>query len=348
MLLTHRVDRAVLRGALFSLCALLWPAPARGQGQTKTPPSARVEVSADQAAAAEALFQEARALVEKKEYAAACPKFAESQRLDPGIGTLMNLGDCYEKNGRMASAWATYREAIAEANRTDQRQREKDAAVLAARVEARLSRVTLRVPAANLRPGLKLSRDGQLVDPAQYGLSIPIDAGEHELRAEAPGHAPWSSRFGLAEGAKQELLVPALERLPEPAVAPPPGPQRTIGFVVAGAGIATVAAGGVLGLVAMSQRSEAQQLGCDDVACSTLEAKDKNDSALGLANVSTVLFIAGGVTTAAGVVLVATAPKRGPSAPPPVGGAPPPSAAASALWLGAARRGTGLSLQGRF
>ena len=43
---------------------------------------------------------------------------ARQYRLDPGAGTLLNLGDCYEKSGRTASGWAAFREAVAVAHRT--------------------------------------------------------------------------------------------------------------------------------------------------------------------------------------------------------------------------------------
>src|SRR5580704_7129436 len=67
------------------------------------------------APAAEALFAEGRRLVDAGDFANACPKFADSERLDPSVATLLNLGACYEKAGRTASAWATFREAISAA-----------------------------------------------------------------------------------------------------------------------------------------------------------------------------------------------------------------------------------------
>ena len=56
-------------------------------------------------AAAEALFSEGRSLASAGKCDEAIPKFQASQKLDPGIGTLLNLADCYEKVGRTASAW---------------------------------------------------------------------------------------------------------------------------------------------------------------------------------------------------------------------------------------------------
>ena len=66
-------------------------------------------------AAAQSLFSDARKLMLAGNFADACPKREESEKLDPGMGTLYNLGDCYEHVGKTASAWAAFDEVANEA-----------------------------------------------------------------------------------------------------------------------------------------------------------------------------------------------------------------------------------------
>src|SRR3954471_12905545 len=47
--------------------------------------------------AADALFQAGKQLITDKKYAEACSKYDASYKLDPTLGTLLNLADCYEK-----------------------------------------------------------------------------------------------------------------------------------------------------------------------------------------------------------------------------------------------------------
>ncbi|MBL8743281.1 MAG: hypothetical protein JNK04_19355, partial [Myxococcales bacterium] len=73
--------------------------------------------------AAEALFESAKQRMEAGDYAGACAKFDASQSLDPAIGTLLHLGDCYERIGRTASAWAAFLEAASLAEAAGQQPR---------------------------------------------------------------------------------------------------------------------------------------------------------------------------------------------------------------------------------
>src|SRR5271169_4663698 len=111
---------------------------------------------------AEALFEDARKLMVDGKYTEACPKFADSQRLDPSTATLLNLASCWEKSGHTASAWATYREAASEASASGRKDYLETAQRRADGLAPKLSHLTLNVslPVADLR----LQRDGVVVE----------------------------------------------------------------------------------------------------------------------------------------------------------------------------------------
>src|SRR5262245_16002439 len=94
-------------------------------------------------AAAEALFAAGRVAFDQGDYETACAKFAESQRLDPAPGTLMNLGACNEKRGRLASAWENWREALSTLRADDDRRPAAEKRV--AELEERLPRLDVRL-----------------------------------------------------------------------------------------------------------------------------------------------------------------------------------------------------------
>jgi hypothetical protein len=292
---------------------------------------AHAQPSQDQTAAAEALFREGRDLVEKGRYAEACPKFAASQRLDPGYGTLWNLADCLSQSGRTASAWAAFREAADTAKKAGQADREAKAARRAAALEPRLERMTISVK--DPAPGLLIKRGDGLVDSAAWGSALPVDPGKHLIQATAPGKTPFTTEVETqGPGKTVTVEIPPLAdapAAPPPAVAtratspdatPAPTPpssadsagtRRTVAFVAGGVGLAGVVVGSIFGLSARSQWSEAQDKHCrTDVLCDE-QGVALVGNAKAAATVSTVGFIAGGVALAAGVALFVTSLGKG-------------------------------------
>jgi hypothetical protein len=283
-------------------------------------------------AAAQALFDEARKLTTQGRHAEACAKLDESNRLDPGIGTQFHLADCQEKSGRIASAWANFLEVASQARASGQGDREKAALKRAAQLESRIPKLRIDVPEANRVSGLEIRRDGMLVGAAQWGTPVPVDPGEHELVATAPGKRTLTQKFRADAGKTANLELPRLEDDPgessaaapsqtfvssgEPGAAPAssiapesPGPRRDetsagggtnpLVYVLAGVGVVGVGLGATFALMAGSTNEDSKAL-CqenDPNRCSQAGVDMRND-ALAQGNVATVAFIAGGAALA--------------------------------------------------
>ena len=63
-------------------------------------------------AAAEALFEQARSAMAAGSYDIACARFRDSDKLDPAVGTRFNLADCEERLGQNAKACEHYVQAM--------------------------------------------------------------------------------------------------------------------------------------------------------------------------------------------------------------------------------------------
>jgi hypothetical protein len=171
--------------------------------------------------AAEAVFDVARQLMRDGKTAEACPKFAESYRLDPAVGVLLYLADCHERTGKLASAWLTWREAAAAARAAGQLDREKLSLERATALEPKLTRIQIDVAAANAPAGLVVTRDGVELGSGLWGIPVPVDPGDHLIEAKAPGRKPWSKAVKLGDQPTSlAIQIPPLELEAAP-VAPP-------------------------------------------------------------------------------------------------------------------------------
>jgi hypothetical protein len=279
---------------------------------------ARADPTEGTSAAAELLFQEARKLMDAKRYGEACPKLVASHKLAPAVGTLLNLADCYERGGQLASAWVRFHEAIALAQRLGRPDREKTAKERADKLEPRLIKLTV----SGRESGLEVKLDGNVLDPTVLGTAVPIDPGKHTIDASAKGKKPFATTIDASERSRSPSIeIPVLEVDPDakngatttPVDNLPPDPnksdgstQRIIGVVGMGLGGAGLVLGSIFGLRTSSKWSETKEhctgLECDRTGVE-LAASAKNAG-----TVSTISFIAGGVFLVGGAVLFFTAP----------------------------------------
>jgi hypothetical protein len=270
---------------------------------------APVAHAADTTAAIQ-LYDEAEKLTKAGNDAAACPKFAESQRLDPQLGTLLHLAACYEKIGRTASAWGGFADAADLAAKMSD-PREKIARQRAAALLPKLSKLTITVSGA-APSGLEIQRDGAPIGSVQWGSPVATDPGKHTVTAAAPGKKTWSTVVDVpANAASIAISVPPLEEEPVASTsgAPARGWQRPTGLIVGGAGIVTMAVGGVLGLRAKSTYDDSSSH-CDASGCDPSGMATRHD-AVDQGNTATIVAGVGAAVTAVGAVLWLTAPSRG-------------------------------------
>ena len=319
----------------FVACSLALSSPAQSQ-------------SPDRVAAAEALFEQGRTLVEAGQLADACPRFLASQQLDPGVGTLLWLADCYAGVGRTASAWIAFGEAATAATRNQDR---RVAVAIAKRdeLEKRLSRLALVVPPGADAEGLQVLRDGALLGRNEWNIAVPVDPGPHLLSASALRRRPWTASTRIATGPMSlSVTVPVLEAVPEaPAdahdVIPAAeaskdgqeglGGQRWFGIASMGLGGAGLIVGTVWSLQAKATYDQSTAGPCGANNGCTQAGLDERSSAQTLATEASVAIGIGAVAMATGVVLFFTAPRRASSV-----------AVAPAAWPG----GASVTMSGAF
>jgi len=312
------------------LVSALLAAPARAQEPEHSGPVS------DPTAAAESLFEEGVSLAEAGKLAEACRKFEASETLDVAVGTLLRLADCYERTGRLATAWARFREARSLARAQSMPERERIASQRADALDSKIQRLTITV-AGPPPADLSVELGGILVPRASWGSALPIDAGHVVVAASAPGYLPFRREIDVPakDGARVSVEIPTLQ-----AELSAPRPTRTIvvrsehgtkgvdsrresvaresvarGSVARGAGIGLAVAGG-LGLVTggvltflSAQRNDASLEHCpeSDNLC-TPRGVALRDRARTLADYATLSAAVGGGLLVAGLVVYWVAP----------------------------------------
>jgi hypothetical protein len=282
---------------------------------TSLGPTQAAAQSDEERAAAQSLFNEAQQAKKDGDLEKACGKFEKSQRLDPAVGTQLNLADCLQQIGKSASAWVNYLE-VAESKTAGER-RSAFARKRADELEPKLTKLTIQVDAPV--DGMTITRDRKKVASATWGTAVPVDPGDYEVVVEAPGKLPWSRTIEVdGQGEMVELRVPMLEDAP---VEETPGDgtpgdeaedgstQMIVGGVVMGLGVAGVAAGIGLAVTAHGKYDESLDE-CDpnDSTMCSQAGVDLRGEAQSLQVGYMVSFGVGGAALIAGIIVMATAP----------------------------------------
>lgn len=296
-------------------------------------------------ATAEDLYQQGMALLRQGKWSEAAAKLEESNRVDPAPGTTVNLADCYEHMGRLASAWTLFVDAATVFGRRNPPDpRGEKAKARAEALYPRLARLTLSVSeSVRALPGVIVKRDGVEVGAAQFGTGIAVDPGPHTVEVNAPGKKAWRKEVKVeGDAASVTVTVGQLEDAPKDGGAAPPSDDPTggagsarsgqeqrnklPGFLLGGVGVGGLAVGA--GLIAMASglqtqnRNEAPQdvagnptcnrgaVAGEDAKCADLRVRADSINTLGNAGVG--VLIGGGVFVASAAIYLLIPSKNAP------------------------------------
>jgi hypothetical protein len=266
-------------------------------------PVPRAPEKSAKVAEAEQLFKSAAAHMDAREYDAACPLLERSNLLDPSSGTLLNLGECYEQRGLLASAYGTFEQAREISTQTGRTDRAEVAELRKRRLEPRLRRLTI-VPPNPPPQSLVIYLDGKPLDKTRWNVPVPVDPGVHLIRASADAVPEYATQIPAPEvGVITSVPIPLSPRdEPERAQGRGLDGQR-IGAIACGVlGVAGVATGTVFGLRSQSKHEQSDKY-CTGSTCGDNRGVTLMEDARSAGNVSTVGFIVGGVGLGAAAVL---------------------------------------------
>jgi hypothetical protein len=322
----------LLFAGVIAVLAIARPAPA-GDKSARNP--------------AEELFMQGTSAMDAGRYEEACPPLEQSYRIEPKPGTLFYLAECEAQRGRIASAVARYKEymelypKLSRASRAKQGDRLQVARRQESQLSSEVPMLTL-VPPEGASSDLVIQCDGAAVPKGSLGAPFPVDPGEHVVTSWVPGEALLQFHVKLGRGEKLLLRLTRTNKSSAPqkpvaddGMGPAPGPapddggpspaRRASMYTFGGVGLAGLVVGGVAGVLALSKKSEADDLCPSDPqdsalrSCSTPEAEAEatslSEDSRKFGTVSTAGFIAGGVGLGVAVVLLLTESRGGATSP---------------------------------
>ncbi|MGE0322455.1 MAG: hypothetical protein AB7S68_09130 [Polyangiaceae bacterium] len=286
---------------------LIWTALGLGAGLFSAPVCAQGMSESETKAEAARLYNEAKKALSEERYRDAATNFEAASRLRPHAVALYTAAQAWELAGEKARAADAFALALATPKLNESqaaRARERlDALEQELGVVSVLGEDTTRVQLDDhsefKAPATLHASDGSHVllilraDGSVERRNLEVKAGEVlEVDAEAKAEEP-PKEAPKPKPLAEPQLKPVREE-PEPKESP----WKTVGFITAGAGVASLLGGVLLGLSAQDA----------ETAYKAGPTRESFDHAKGLESKTNIMLIAGGVLTAAGVTLIVWQP----------------------------------------
>jgi hypothetical protein len=268
------------------------------------PSAALATPSGKDRAEAVKLINDAKKASKDNKWAEAVKALQKARELDPNPQTDLDLAKALASDGKLIEA-AKVARGVADSPSKDVYKPMREAAKkLLGEIEPRVPflKVTVTGP-TDKKPTVRI--DGAEADVT---MEVAIDPGEHEIAVEAEGYLPASTKVKVAEGKHEEAKIELKPKVVQ-ASAPPEKGSLIPGIVVTGVGGVGLLLGGVFGGLAFSAASAAKKQ-CTGNVCPE-SAQGDIDRSKTFGNVSTAMFVIGGVAAAGGVVLLILRPFGG-------------------------------------
>ncbi len=285
---------------------------------------------------ADKLFDAGVALRDQGKYKEALAAFWASRIQDSSDGTLLNIANCEQHLGLLATALGHFRVIVSHA--AENQARADLAAEYITALEPRVPKLRLTL-AKSLPPKTVVLLDGAALDPESLGGALAVDPGTHVILVRAEGRPDKRYQVEAKEGVATPLEVDAGQALtpaapPTSPEAPPAannappnaaksGPSHTPALALLGLGGVGLVIGGALIGVSGSSSSRADKLDAEGASCAPggdpqiavrcREADGARASAGALGTAGSVSLVIGGLTAATGLAFLVWPEAKRPS-----------------------------------
>jgi hypothetical protein len=279
------------------------------RGQPSVPTASNPTTGDKAAEEASTRFKRGLQLFDEGDYTLALVEFERAYQLAPNYRALYNIALVDIQLGRYADAARTLEVYLHDGGEAIAVPRRAEVSTTLAGLKLRTATVDISVNA----PAAEVTLDGKPLDPSRLRAPMVIDAGEHSLRATAPGFQTANKTITLAGADRAsvhlDLVLLPPQRSANETTVRPRGPFWP-GFAVAGGLAAGAVVSAALMLDARSHFNDLQNTPGSDPAQRDSTASRVNSAALAADLLTGLAVVAGGIS-----VYLSLTPERAAKAP---------------------------------